>query len=343
MKVQNTLKIVSRVEVSDVLQKLSMGSKINAKILERLNNNEAILEIAKNRVRAEFQKGLPHSSIITLQLKEVFDNTYKFELFDKQKSNKLFESLADILIKIPHSMDKSFLYDVSKFLMQTNWGIFELNEYLILHYFNKGKNKNEQSLFKMLLQRGFSKNHINLIQLLFMEKTFPKSFYPLLAFLGTYLYKNKDLIQEESINLINNFLKEVDNKTDGLEVIQKLIDLFNQQDQDNFIEVTFPFFKDKDDDQIKLMYNAESCIIRLDLTETGIIDIIIQKLDKVYISLFFEKQEALIESSESLDQLYKQLSNIDVTVSLFNSKQIINKIIEINKYQSVNSMVDLKA
>lgn len=150
MKIQaeSSIRINEQSKAGQVFKGAKPGTIVEAKILERSANNEALIQINGRQFRAKFQNGLPRSNLLTLVLNERKNGFIFFSLknsgLEKTLLSKLTPFLAGPLPKLSA--------DLYRYLRSSPSGLFELNQII---YRGQGKLAGEglAALFNAIMRK----------------------------------------------------------------------------------------------------------------------------------------------------------------------------------------------
>lgn len=361
----DTIKITGRITRLNFLRRLKKGAEIPARIVKRHNSRIAILEIAGNRLRADFLKGVPGNNRLTLRLEDNSNNSYTFKLIDSISKNDLLSKIFEITVFKVEDIDKNNILYINRFLNRYSGrnptGIFELNN-LLLSQVRKEKKKGEgiTHLLNRLLKRGMSKeNLLNLAVILSGIRINSDIISPFLLIFGfdqNYFEKRgvgKQKRFEEKIEEALSEINKIINAKKKDDIVSALIDLIvkGNGESDKTICGELAFFDNEEFRPINYMRNESSFLFSLELSNLGTIDILAKKIsENISISIFSDNNDVLEALGESLDLLSLRLKNAglsgyensQISINLYNRRDILEKLIEINSNYFNISEFDIK-
>jgi len=340
------IRISGKSAVFSLLHSLKPGSEQNAKIIDRPGGNTAVIEIAGKRVRAEFLKGVPGSNSIVLKLDERSGNTLFFKIISPTGREGFIEKLSEFLVMEKHDISAKILPGLSRFLSGNIPGIFELNRFFLGdRYRQSGHSLTD--LLNGLLKAGMSKEDLLFLSGLISMKSIDPN--PVLAVLN-WIGRGKDTAQkfserEKLKDDIDAVLREVMGNNDkSIEIIiEIMLDSSRENSTIHYAEI--PYFDSGNFQCVQCIYGVESLIFFLDLSGLGVIELLIRLTGKdIYVSIFSGNDTVVDELNAKKDELSDALGRYysGAVVTVFKMKQVMDKIVEINSYYSINSAVDIK-
>jgi len=131
-------------------------------------------------------------------------------------------------------------------------------------------------------------------------------------------------------------------------MIELILKSYEKGDETVYGELAF--YDENKFSPINYIGNNNSLILSFELSNLGIIDILAKSDQKsISISIFLENEDilkALRENYEILDmQLEKALTSYEkstISINLYNRREILKNLIEINSYYANNSKFDIK-
>ena len=351
-----TIKVIGRAGTAELFSGIRKGSEIPAQIIERVSGHEAILEIAGKRIHAEFLKGTPAGTMITLKLDEVKNNSYFFKLVDQGSNNAFVKQLMAMTIFDADTIRKNILYGIGGALSKHPAGIFELNALLLGQYPKEGKKEEGLTrLLNQLLKLGINKNAVSDLSFLLSGISInAKSLRALLLFPGF----DKERIRrwtpanaKKMMELINSIVSEIDSieSNDQKEAIVRQIAAYLK---DPYVQTgeyssgEFACYGDEELYPLRYAGKGDSWIFSVDFSTIGRIEILAKETDSGYaLSIFCDRNDVLSALKNGHKQMMQDLKYLhqNIYINFFNTRQAINKIVEINSYYSLNSVLDIRA
>lgn len=351
----NIIRIPGRSGSGDPFRDIQKGAELPARIIERIGGKEAVLEIAGKRIRAEFLKGLPAGSTITLKLDDVRNNSYMFRMVDPSGRDALVKQVLEMTIFSPAEVQKSILHSIGTALARTPAGILELNA-LLLGIRPKQEKKEDgiARLLNQLLKLGVSRQTLSGLSVLLSGAGFDRDafrmFLSLLGPGGDSLREWASAGREELASSINKMMRDVDTITeDGArgEIIGRILALLAGTDEttSGYRSGEFAFWNGEEYSPVRYLGREASWVFSMELSNIGRTDILAKKEPQGYsLSVFSESEEASAALKGSSGELRKILADVPggIYINFHVTRQALNKIVEIYSHYSLNSVFDIK-
>jgi hypothetical protein len=351
-----TIRIIGRAGTAELFAGIRKGSELSARIVERVRGNEAVLEIAGKRIHAEFLKGLPADAMITLKLDDVKNNSFFFKLVDEGGKEAFVRQIMEMTIFDIDAIRKNILFIIGGALSRHPAGIFELNALLLGHYQKEGKKEDGLTrLLNHLLRLGIGKQAVSDLSFLISGITVnAKSLRALLLIPGfdkERLRKWASANTAEVMELVNSILGEID-AVEGAEQKESLILQIAAFLKDPCVRTgeytsgEFTCYNNEELYPARFAGGGNSWIFSVDFSALGRVEILAKETDGGYsLSIFCDRNDVLGALKNDYEQLQHDLALIhrNIHINFFNSRQAINKIVEINSYYSLHSVLDIRA
>lgn len=351
----NTIRITGR-ELKLPALNLKRGVRISARILERIGDKEAVLDVAGNRLRAEFLSGIPSRNRITLIFEGRDSSTLLFRMARDHDVSSL-RGLFDFSIFDLDTLGKNELLAIRRYLKNGIEGIFNLNSSLFRALTGKGlRERSLTDLLNKLLKMGMPKDDLIFLTYIFLgNRGIIDILISLLLFMGLEgdaLYKRfkRYSRQGDLIADMEKLSERIEALTDeeGIDLFRELLYyvVSGEDPGKDFSQFEIPYFDSDGFKSIECIYTREGLVLSLELSGLGKLDILIKSLaSDLKISIFCEDEEALVELRSSVDDLKARLADVKkvVTVDFYISRDVIKKIIEINSPMVMNSIFDVRA
>lgn len=351
----NTIRITGR-ELKLPALNLKKGVRISARILERIGDKEAVLDVAGNRLRAEFLSGIPSRNRITLIFEGRDSSTLLFRMARDHDVSSL-RGLFDFSIFDLDALGKNELLAIRRYLKNGIEGIFNLNSSLFRALTGKGlRERSLTDLLNKLLKMGMHKDDLIFLTYIFLgNRGIIDILISLLLFMGLEgdaLYKRfkRYSRQGDLIADMEKLSERIEALTDeeGIDLLRELLYyvVSGEDPGKDFSQFEIPYFDSDGFKSIACIYTREGLVLSLELSGLGKLDILIKSLaSDLKISIFCEDEEALVELRSSVDDLKARLADVKevVTVDFYISRDVIKKIIEINSPLVMNSIFDVRA
>ncbi|MCU0822714.1 MAG: hypothetical protein MUC95_09630 [Spirochaetes bacterium] len=335
------------------LSRLKTGGNVHAKILERLNEREAIIDLAGKRARVEFLKGVPKSNRFILTVEGRDNNTYYFKILERINKSELIKSMADFSIFDFSEMKKVNAGLMNKLFKNGLPGIYAFN-LILIRELKKDSGDNTgglSNIIRILLGKGLKpENALFLSMLFFTGKGLNSeqliSLIMILSFAERYNNKDRGNINfkeniYEKIDDIIKIINDIKESGDKDEIIRDLIENFistANSAKNGFSCGEILYFDDNDSKELRYILNNNSILISLTLTYIGNLEILI-KTDNTHCNIIFfcendKSAEALKSGSDVLFSTLKDVSGKNFNIFFNNRKEAAEKIIEISSFLS---------
>jgi hypothetical protein len=351
-----TIKVIGRSGTTELFAGIRKGAEMPARIIERISGHEAILDVAGKRIHAEFLKGIPANTTIILKLDDIKNNSYFFKLVEEGGTEAFVKQIMEMTIFDIDAIRKNILYGISGALSKHPAGIFELNALLLGHYPKEDKKEDGLTrLLNHLLKLGISKQAVS--DLSFLISGFninAKSLRSLLLIHGF----DKDRIRrwisadtKEMMELVNSIVGEIDaiESSEQKEELIRQIAAYLKEPYARAGEYSsgeFACYGDEELYPVRFAGRGNSWIFSVDFSAIGRIEILAKETDSGYaLSIFCDRNDVLGALKNEYKQLQQDLTYIhqNIDINFFNTRQAINKIVEINSYYSLHSVLDIRA
>ena len=362
MKIEKTqIRVSAQTTSLDILKNLKEGSRLSVKITERINNNNAVLDIAGKKVNAEFLQGVPDSSKLFLILDSKVKDTLFFRIADSSYNNNVIQELNEYAVFNNKDLNKS-IYELRRFLKDGINSVFAFNKSLLRltgHTENRYNNRSITNLFNLLLSKGANYENLLLIADLINAGKNPAimRFYNIMTsflpnkYIPEFNDVNKtaeefDQFYDLLIESINDDNKEIvkENKKAISDIINLIIKDTGEEEKNNYGEIIF-----LEENKFKIccfIINENNIILSLNLSNLGDIDIIIKQQKTLYlISFFCTNNDSITKLISGIGELESSISLYDnkkVHISIYNSTKALEKIIELISVIDLNYLIDVK-
>ncbi|GEM_PF-1823196 len=351
---ENTIRISGRIPSSSALKNLKMGAKIAGRIIERVGDREAVLDMGGVRIRAEFLRGVPSNKRIPLIFRGRDGGTLIFQIAG-ERSSKLDEIFAYSLFE-RNTLGTGEIMAIRKYIQEGPGGIFALNRFILR--LRAGVQLREglfAEVLNKLLTAGVSKDDLLFLSyLLLASRGLKSSVIEILSVLAG---------GESAIQLIRRFrdektlrdysekfsekLKALLKTEQGVELFKDLLSVFMSREDSPYREFQMPFWNEDRFESITGIVTPGGMVLTLELSQLGVLDIIIREHgSSLHINLFCEREETLHELEHTVDELRTKLKSVHkgaVNIGFFLTGDAMKKIIEINSSLLSNSILDFKA
>jgi hypothetical protein len=156
---------------------------------------------------------------------------------------------------------------------------------------------------------------------------------------------------KEMMELINSIVGEIDamESSEQKEALIRQIAAYLKDPYARTGEYSsgeFACYGDEELYPVRYAGRGNSWIFSVDFSTIGLIEILAKETDNGYaLSIFCERNDVLSALKNEYKQLQQDLTYIhqNIYINFFNTRQAINKIVEINSYYSLNSVLDIRA
>lgn len=349
----NTIRISSRLPTSNALKNLKSGAKITGRIIERVGDREAVLDMGGVRIRAEFLRGVPLNERIPLIFKGTDGGTLIFTIAG-ERSSKLDDIFAYSVFD-RNALGTSEIMAIRKYIQEGPGGIFALNRFILR--LRAGVQLGEglfAELFSKLLAAGVSKDDLLFLSYLVLaSRGMNSSAIEILSVITggesaqqlIKQFRDEKTLKDYSEKLSEK-LKALLKTENGTELFKELLSVLMDREDSPYREFQMPFW---DEDRFKSITGIVApggMALTLELSQLGVLDIVIREHgSSLHINLFCEREEALHELERTVDELRTKLKGIHkgtVSIDFFLMADTMKKIIEINSSLLSNSILDFR-
>jgi hypothetical protein len=357
----NTIRITGRELKLPALKNLKRGARITARILEKIGNKEAILDIGGNRLRAEFLSGIPPKSRFSLIFEGRDSSTLIFRTARDLGDLSSLRGLLDFSIFELGDVGKNELIAIRRYLKDGIQGIFDLNRCIFKALLGKSfKEHSLTDLLNKLLKMGIQKeNLIFLSYIILGNKGLNLDILiSLLRFMGIegdVIYKRFKRYSRQSdalmadIEKLSERIESLLSDEDGTELFRQLFYYISQGEDGGYRDCSgfeIPYFDSDSFRELECIYTHDGLALSLELSNLGKLDILIKFSDSdLKVSMFCGDEEVLAELKSNVDDLKSRLANLGkvVIVDFYITGEMVKKIIEINSSLVMNSIFDMRA
>jgi hypothetical protein len=296
MKIErNQIRVTGQSSSLDAFNNLKEGSRLAVKIVEKLGQRHAVLDIGGRRVNAEFLQGIPKSGNFFLILDNKVKDTLFFRIADGSLKEDLLGELNKSTIFNLNDLNKS-IHELRLYLREGMYSIFLLNKALLKYTdFVEEEKKNEKlkNLLNKLLSKGADYKDLLLMTDLINQgkSSVADLFYFILSRIipdYKHLFEKNNITGKiaDFFDFINNSFTE-DNKDEKIEVIRTILDIYlNKPEKENTRYSEIIYFDDNKFKQCRYILNENNIILSLDLSYLGNINILI-KYENSFFSISF--------------------------------------------------------
>ncbi len=334
------------------LKLLKIGDKLTVKMIEKLGNKEAILNLKGNLIKANFNQSIPDKSTLNLVLEGISNGKLLFSFEKNSNSVHLLSQLQNFSLFSIDDFTEYQLLILDKMFGTGLKDIFSINLMLYEVKLKKKikKNNNLNNIIDLLTKKGVDQQKITIFSLLFSNM--PELHYTLLRLFHSITEKKRNFFLED-----DDFQSLVD-ETLNEESLKELFNNFNESEMTDFLGYFLDtneqissgelyYFDNEERKRIDYIVNSNCLLFCFELTFLGKVEIIIRDKGKnnVDISIFAENNEKFKFLDQEKELLYNKLDKIyfsSININVINKQKVFEKIIAINRRLQLNSALDIR-
>ncbi len=344
---------------SGPLRALKPGSRISARILDRLGNSRALIEIAGRRVQAEFTGGIPPEVRITLLLKGENAGSLVFSLLKSDSRETLLVRLQQLTLLGRDAESIRAFHAAGSSLDKGLRSVFDTNILLLSSGGAIGrKQANIAEILNKMASLGVSKEILGVFSYLFSRigGINLNYFTPFFRLLGIDIRfkdaRDRDREAEAALKTLADELKGIPRERgeEGYSIVSELLYAMARADTPGLSGArmgVIPYQEEGEFRQLRYLADETAFMVAIELSSLGRVEILAREIEgRVIISVFCESEAAFRALEGDLKALERELSgNIQrgITVGLYNGARAVQNIIEIYTSLMLDSVVDIKA
>lgn len=307
----NILRITPAARHQGSFSSLSVGDRIEADLIRKTGQREALINIAGTRIHARFTGHVPDSPRLSLILEGFRNGSYIFNLDSADALKKNLSFFRQILLT-----EEINLHRLNSLPVSRTGDLFALNLLLLGVPLRErmGGHSVLLNFLNGLSVAGFGREDLFRISMLFFSNL-PDSF---LAVYRQMMKRKEPFGEKEYRETINKLLENVD-KLDENRKSDCIKELFVLSRRDNFL-MTIPFFDGEGFSSLKVIRYNGYVFISTDFSALGRIDIIMRKNKDYYdASVVFDDSEKRVFFNEQLPGITEELirENINIKFQLY--------------------------
>jgi len=351
---QGYIRISFKPGTLNAISRMQPGTEVGARIVERYRGNVALLDIAGTRVNAEFIRGTPRADRLLLRLEHRHGGRLVFRMLNTIDKSSFLDRILACSVFRPDDFSRQHTYEISRFLGGRTATLFALNEFLLglASRWHK-RDSSSDTLFRALMKMGRGRDSVNLISFLSLESRAGSAMLPLLLMLGYgrgFIDKwnsgRQEWIGEEVDRLVRD-ISEIAGEDEKRELVTGILRECLQEEtgDDDYHSGTLPFVDGDEYAPVCYIGKGDCWIFSLTLSNLGPIDILSKNTGKgTEITVYTDGPKVSSYLQESMDEFYSGLAGagISAIVHVADRQNVIDKILEINSYYSLNSAFDTK-
>ncbi len=358
----NSVTIQGRRDLLDAFRRLPEGTRITARIAERIGPHRAVIEMKGARLQAEFVKGLPAGSSLSLVLKSKTATTLVFGLADEARDGNL-QRLGEYLVFRVKDIPTSIFHNLAGSLKGSIQGIFALNLMAmgIKNPEREGKSR-IVGLLNRLLAMGIKNDHLVFISYLFSAGRGINFNYlmPFLALLEGGKYSNPYIEHEKTGDRggipaqMDSLFSELDSLVrksgdDGKILVQEFLEELISGTARNGLNAysgIIPYFENEFR-ELRYIAAGNAFAVSLKFSRLGRVDILARDAGgSILISLFCEGEAEKSDIQDKIDKVGREISRVTgkkTVLTVLVNRQAIENVIEINSLLMLDGVFSIKA
>jgi hypothetical protein len=357
---QNTITISGKAAVRDMLRSIPEGGRVMAKVVERFDSRNAVIEINGKQLKAGFETGIPSKDRFILVMKEKSGSSFIFSMVSRDNISTEFKKLSgytldDVSGKM--MLSKGIADSFGKSSVRT---LMDLN----LLLFGAGKSGDEGAaiirFLNIILKKDLKMASLPFFSYLFLQKNGINSDYlvPLLALMGGGKRRDERIVKDmhpggslkELVDGIAGSIRDSadsgDISGDDLGRIMKF--LFGQGDRaGDFTSGAVPVQDGEEWKAMRFLHRKNAVLWGMEFSALGYIDILVRDFpDTLDIGVFCREVKAVDFLKKDINGLHKRIKNFvekKLSISLYNSVEVLNECISTFESSSALLGVDMKA
>ena len=353
MKIQqhDIIKLAGSARVHGIFKNIPAGRELSALIVQRIDGKTAELSINGKMIRADFLKGVPPGDTISLKFEKNVNDTYIFKIVQHTGADALNNKLAEFII-LTNSMVKDRYGDILKFIQSSQAGIYELNRLLINPDSRNKKEGRNVLLLNRLLKAGMDINLLVYLSSVMSGRGFNRDILLWIrSLIGAPLYSGEKecLLKNNEIDgIISDIISGLDSINDRdlkSDAITQILDaLMNEPDEKGIEERELYYLEDSEFKAMNYFFSYQALMFTLNLSNIGIIEIIVKKADNAFFINIFSDRENVIEFLKKTEGTLREgMRKIrgGVSVNFINSKIMLDNLKDFYRNYVINK-IDLK-
>ncbi len=356
---KGSVTVSGEISSSASLRGLKPGSRIPARILERISPSRALIEIAERRVKAEFTGGIPLETRLTLVLKNIDAGSLVFSLLRGDPQEALLLRLQQFTLLGPDAESIRALHSAGRQLDKTVRSVFECNLLLLLPEEAAVQKKPKiADILNKMAALGVSKELLAVFSYIFsriggINLNYFMPFFRLIGIKARFRdVKEADREAETALEALADQLKGLSRKQsdEASKLIGELLEALGHAETPGLCGVragAIPYLEEGEFRQLRYLAAEASFMLELELSSLGRVGILARDIKgRMAITVFCEGEAAFQALEGGIRALERELSgNIQrgIAVVLYNGARAVQNIIEIYTSLMLDSVVDIKA
>ncbi len=362
MKIERfpSIAITAKNAAREVLKNLAVGGRASARVVERLDGQHAIIEIAGTRIRAEFLKGVPRGDSFLLVLADKKGSRYIFSLAPRDFIARHFQAVARDFIVDDGRFAAPDLARLLRGRAGTLNGLYDLNRVLFGIPPERARDRSQTDLLNRLQKAGISRDNFNLFYYLFSQNTGINNnflYYVMSLFgkgrsLPEWARKLRD--DENALSgMLDSMLDEVRGKIAGgaleKDLVGELLSLLSESPRADadFAEGIMPLIDGDEWKPLRYLCRNKSLLCAFDLSGIGHVEILAKDFgDETRMMISMSDSGAAERMRKDVAELADGIKNIvekKISMIIYNSGDVLNTIDELCRIYPSFHGVDVRA
>ncbi len=344
----NSIRVNGSAGARDLLKNIDVGAEIPVRISGREGRNFAFLDIGGKRMRAEFTRGVPGNNSLMLKLDRIVNDLYVFKIISPTEMKGYLERMLEFSLLRPHEALQHSPAEMSKILANRTTALYLFHAYAMKLPDQERTRLDTSRILMRIFSLGFSSSALHDLACLLSERGLGNAgAFFLFALLG----RDQGNRSKKSPSGLTTFADELESVIEKepaesrQEIISFLVRELSGQEQSTPLQGIIPVYDDEGLSLACYIKTPDFLVINVELSGLGMLDIFARKEDNsIIIKVCADNELSLKKLEISAPDLTDRLSStgLKATVSFHNRNFIIDKMVEINSYYSLNSVFDIK-
>jgi hypothetical protein len=352
-----SIKISGGAQLNNALKGVAEGAEISARLIERLGGRFAMMEIAGQRIRAEFVRGVPSEKILRLALQEKSGNVLRFKIVSRDEQSAVKNSIMELSLRENIDIKKINVHKLNQLVSGDIISLMAFNSIIL----NKKEIKEQKDspltkFLNYLLKKGVKNDDLKIFSYLFFSRKGINidDVLKMIHIQGRYgdqAESIEEIIRDEKKagEWITRFIDDIkslfnDNEDSG-QILRGAIDSLRGNDRVDSWQFVLPYFDGNEFKQAYIMQSGGSLLCSLTLSWLRHIELLIRESDRMNISIFAdnEKCESLKEDIGLLQDRINGSIDKRADIRVLSARYLREKVIEIYNSLCLISNLDIKA
>jgi len=349
----NLIRINARMGINGIFKKIGSGTVINAKILERLDVNQAILDVAGKRIRVEFTAGVPEGTHARLRYEGASGGTYIFKLLKFPDRETAISKFETFLLMRPDEIIRLHHPDLIRFMEKRISGFYELNSEIIrMAGVRMKKTKSPSRLLNSLARLGLGREHAAVLSEILCGLKGGAVFLPLIHFLGYgsgFSEKKrrgdgKDM--ESEIGEALESVEKLDAEHPDMRIMEELSGVLTQSEfsDGGLLYGEYAYYDGDKFRPIRYMSHGGSWSVSVEFSGLGQVDILVKSAGKkANMSICCEPGGPYELLNKNIKDLYGAVKGAVLNINVISRRQFEEGLSDMIEFAAGNSGLDIRA